>query len=218
MASIASATAAPVLALSPGRVALRRTLRHGSFWVGGGILLVILVAAIFAPLLTAARPDLAGSRQAARAAGVGRARLLGASARHRSARPRLSRPADLWRADLASHRLRDRAHLRRDRNGARDRCRLLGRPRRSPHQLRPDHPPDLAGGAGRARRRRARGNSLTDPHAGDRPSVVGPFRDRDPKRDPADREPRVHRRGAGDRQLDRAHPASRRSCRTSPDR
>jgi peptide/nickel transport system permease protein len=41
-----------VAALSPGRVALRRTLRHGSFWAGGGILLVILLAAILAPLLT----------------------------------------------------------------------------------------------------------------------------------------------------------------------
>src|SRR5829696_9475673 len=52
MATIASATAAPALALSPGRVALRRTLRHGSFWAGGGILLLILLAAVFAPLLT----------------------------------------------------------------------------------------------------------------------------------------------------------------------
>src|SRR3954464_7712384 len=52
MSSVASANATPVLALSPGRVALRRTLRHGSFWAGGGILLVILLAAILAPLLT----------------------------------------------------------------------------------------------------------------------------------------------------------------------
>ena len=52
MPDVASATAASALALSPGRVALRRTLRHGSFWVGGGILLLILLAATFAPLLT----------------------------------------------------------------------------------------------------------------------------------------------------------------------
>src|SRR3954451_706740 len=52
MSSVASVNATPVLALSPGRVALRRTLRHGSFWAGGGILLVILLAAILAPLLT----------------------------------------------------------------------------------------------------------------------------------------------------------------------
>jgi peptide/nickel transport system permease protein len=49
-----SITAAPIQAetLSPGRIALRRTLRHGSFWIGGGIMLVIASAALFAPLLT----------------------------------------------------------------------------------------------------------------------------------------------------------------------
>ena len=38
--------------LSPGRIALRRTLRHGSFWIGGGIMLTIGLAALLAPLLT----------------------------------------------------------------------------------------------------------------------------------------------------------------------
>ena len=47
---------APDIARSPGRVALRRALRHGSFWIGGTILLVITLAAIFAPLLTAYDP------------------------------------------------------------------------------------------------------------------------------------------------------------------
>jgi peptide/nickel transport system permease protein len=39
-------------ALSPGRVALQRALRHGSLWIGGGILLVIILAALLAPALT----------------------------------------------------------------------------------------------------------------------------------------------------------------------
>src|SRR5215203_5476881 len=52
MAAMVSTAAPSVATLSPGRVALRRTLRHGSFWAGGGILLVILLAAILAPLLT----------------------------------------------------------------------------------------------------------------------------------------------------------------------
>lgn len=56
MATLASAVSPRSVALSPGRVALRRTLRHGSFWVGGGILLVIVLAAIFAPLLTSQDP------------------------------------------------------------------------------------------------------------------------------------------------------------------
>jgi len=41
---------------SPGRVALRRALRHGSFWIGGTIIVVITLAAIFAPLLTVHDP------------------------------------------------------------------------------------------------------------------------------------------------------------------
>src|SRR5215213_1684780 len=41
MTAIVSSAAPSVAALSPGRVALRRTLRHGSFWAGGGILLVM---------------------------------------------------------------------------------------------------------------------------------------------------------------------------------
>ncbi len=57
MATLASAASSSATVLSPGQVALRRTLGHGSFWVGGGILLVILLAAIFAPLLTAHDPS-----------------------------------------------------------------------------------------------------------------------------------------------------------------
>src|SRR5215208_4699274 len=60
MAVIVSSAAPSVAALSPGRVALRRTLRHGSFWAGGGILLVILLAAILAPLLTPHDPTWQG--------------------------------------------------------------------------------------------------------------------------------------------------------------
>lgn len=45
------------ISLSPGRVAVRRALRHGSFWVGGTIVLLIVLAAIFAPLLTSYDPS-----------------------------------------------------------------------------------------------------------------------------------------------------------------
>jgi peptide/nickel transport system permease protein len=41
-----------VSALSPQRIALQRALRHGSLWIGGGILLVIALAALLAPVLT----------------------------------------------------------------------------------------------------------------------------------------------------------------------
>lgn len=41
----------PPVAISPGRLAFRRTLRHGSFWIGGGLLFVIIIAALAAPLL-----------------------------------------------------------------------------------------------------------------------------------------------------------------------
>ncbi|RAI00857.1 peptide ABC transporter permease [Acuticoccus sediminis] len=44
------------VARSPGRVTLHRALRHGSFWVGGLIILAIVLAAIFAPLLTSYDP------------------------------------------------------------------------------------------------------------------------------------------------------------------
>jgi peptide/nickel transport system permease protein len=45
------------MSLSPGRVAVRRALRHGSFWVGGTIILLIVLAATFAPLLTPYDPS-----------------------------------------------------------------------------------------------------------------------------------------------------------------
>lgn len=38
--------------LSPGRIALHRALRHVGFWVGGSMLLVVLLGALCAPLLT----------------------------------------------------------------------------------------------------------------------------------------------------------------------
>jgi peptide/nickel transport system permease protein len=41
-----------VKALSPRRIALQRALRHGSLWIGGGIMLVIALAALLAPLLS----------------------------------------------------------------------------------------------------------------------------------------------------------------------
>jgi peptide/nickel transport system permease protein len=41
-----------VKALSPRRIALQRALRHGSLWIGGGIMLAIALAALLAPLLT----------------------------------------------------------------------------------------------------------------------------------------------------------------------
>jgi len=45
-------SSAPETSMSPSRVALRRALRNGSFWAGGIILALIVLAAIFAPLLS----------------------------------------------------------------------------------------------------------------------------------------------------------------------
>lgn len=42
---------APVAVLSPGQVAWRRALKHTGFWTGGGILLLIVLAALLAPLI-----------------------------------------------------------------------------------------------------------------------------------------------------------------------
>lgn len=42
--------------LSPGRLAVRRALRHSGFWLGGVVLSVILLAILFAPLVTGADP------------------------------------------------------------------------------------------------------------------------------------------------------------------
>jgi peptide/nickel transport system permease protein len=52
MIATAAPTSKEVPALSPRRVALQRALRHTSLWIGGGILLVIALAALLAPLLT----------------------------------------------------------------------------------------------------------------------------------------------------------------------
>jgi len=56
MIAAAAPTPIEVKALSPGRVALARALRHGSLWIGGGILLVIALAALLAPVLTSHDP------------------------------------------------------------------------------------------------------------------------------------------------------------------
>jgi peptide/nickel transport system permease protein len=45
--SIAVATLAP----SPRQLAMRRLVRHGSFWLGGGALALIILVALFGPLL-----------------------------------------------------------------------------------------------------------------------------------------------------------------------
>jgi peptide/nickel transport system permease protein len=45
-------TAATLTAMSPRRLALHRMLRHGSFWFGGGAILLILLVALVGPLFT----------------------------------------------------------------------------------------------------------------------------------------------------------------------
>lgn len=45
------AATVPIAVLSPGQVALRRALNHTGFWAGGGILLLIVLAALLAPLI-----------------------------------------------------------------------------------------------------------------------------------------------------------------------
>ncbi|MCB8836113.1 ABC transporter permease [Aurantimonas sp. VKM B-3413] len=57
MVALYESPPAPI-AQSPGRVAVRRALRHGSFWVGGAILVLVILAAVFAPLLTPYDPAL----------------------------------------------------------------------------------------------------------------------------------------------------------------
>jgi peptide/nickel transport system permease protein len=52
MTVAAAPTPSEINALSPRRIALQRALRHTSLWIGGGILLVIALAALLAPLLT----------------------------------------------------------------------------------------------------------------------------------------------------------------------
>ncbi|MGZ6006459.1 MAG: ABC transporter permease, partial [Rhizomicrobium sp.] len=58
MTVAAAPTPIEVSALSPRRIALARALRHGSLWIGGGILLVIALAALLAPALTPHDPTL----------------------------------------------------------------------------------------------------------------------------------------------------------------
>ena len=45
-------TTAALTPMSPRRLAMRRLLRHGSFWLGGGAILLILLVALFGPLFT----------------------------------------------------------------------------------------------------------------------------------------------------------------------
>lgn len=54
----AAAAPAPVRALSPRQIAMRRALRHSGFWIGGTILLVIVLATLLAPWITSADPAL----------------------------------------------------------------------------------------------------------------------------------------------------------------
>lgn len=56
--SVSDAAAQPdrTRILSPGRLAVRRALRHSGFWLGGVILAFILVAIVLAPLVTGADP------------------------------------------------------------------------------------------------------------------------------------------------------------------
>jgi peptide/nickel transport system permease protein len=58
MTAATAPTANQINALSPGRIALQRALRHGSLWIGGGIMLVIALAALLAPVLTPHDPTL----------------------------------------------------------------------------------------------------------------------------------------------------------------
>jgi peptide/nickel transport system permease protein len=48
----AAPEAAPPETLSPGRIAMRRALRHAGFWLGGGTLALFILATLAAPLLT----------------------------------------------------------------------------------------------------------------------------------------------------------------------
>ncbi len=52
----ASAAVAKQPILSPGRLALRRALCHSGFWLGGVMLGIILLAIVFAPLVTGTDP------------------------------------------------------------------------------------------------------------------------------------------------------------------
>lgn len=45
-------TAAALIAMSPRRLAVRRLLRHGSFWFGGGAILLIVLVALLGPFFT----------------------------------------------------------------------------------------------------------------------------------------------------------------------
>jgi peptide/nickel transport system permease protein len=56
MTVAAAPTPREINALSPRRIAFQRALRHASLWIGGGILLVIALAALLAPLLTSHDP------------------------------------------------------------------------------------------------------------------------------------------------------------------
>lgn len=52
------ATTAPNLALSPQRIMLRRAARNNSMWIGGTVLLLIILIALFAPLLAPYNPTI----------------------------------------------------------------------------------------------------------------------------------------------------------------
>ena len=109
--------------------------------IGGAILIVIVLMALLAPLVSPLRPLRPAAGAQADPADLAREREghLGASARHRPPRPRLSHPPALRRADLAADRRLGDADLRRDRHHAGRAGRLFRRPRR--HGGRPSSSP-----------------------------------------------------------------------------
>lgn len=48
----------PTRPLSPGKLAVRRSFRHGSFWIGASLLIAIILVGLFAPLLTPHDPTM----------------------------------------------------------------------------------------------------------------------------------------------------------------
>ena len=88
-----------------GALLRRRVLGHARrSLIGAIVLLLILLMAVLAPLLAPLRSLCAGPRAAGSSRRSGTTRHLGASARHRHARPRLPLAPDLRRADLPADR------------------------------------------------------------------------------------------------------------------
>ena len=137
---------------------------------------LIVAAALVGNALRAAGPVRPGSRQAPRAAVLDGGQPARTSARHRSARPRLSGAAGLWRAHLAADRHHDGDHVGPDRHHARRARRLLRRPRRRRGAVRHHDAVVDPGGAGRARGGRPDGVGPWARRRDARAAVVGPLR------------------------------------------